>query len=64
MSGAVKLWYRKGYYYYAHIYVNSRYSSGTITKCLSFPKYHLIRLIHGEDRLKDMAMDYKPLGDR
>jgi hypothetical protein len=59
-----KLWQRKGAYYYAYIYIANRHAQGTITKRLSFLRYHTIRLIHGEDRLKDMIMDSVPTGDR
>lgn len=64
MSNSVRLWQRKGYYYYAYIYINTRTASGTITKRLGFFTYHLIRFIYGDDALKDMAMDYTPMGDR
>ena len=64
MGNTVKLWERKGYHYYAYIYLNNGICHGTIVKKLGFVSYHAIRLIHGEDYLKDMAMNYKPMGDR
>jgi len=36
MANIVKLWERKGLYYYAYIYVNNGLSHGTITKRLGF----------------------------
>lgn len=64
MANIVKLWERKGFYYYAYIYINDRYHQGTIVKKLDYISYHLIRLIHGEERLMDMAAHYDPMGDR
>ena len=64
MGNSVKLWARKGYFYYAYIYLDNGICHGTIIKRLGFISYHAIRLIHGEERLKDMAMSYTPMGDR
>jgi hypothetical protein len=60
----VQLWKRKGRYYYAYIHVQNRGSYGTITKKLSFIAYHLIRIVHGEQKLMDMASEYTPMGDQ
>lgn len=64
MTNTVKLWERKGIYYYAYIYINERSRQGTIVKKLDCISYHIIRLIHGDERLMDMAAHYDPMGDR
>lgn len=52
------LWTRKGIFYYArvNIYNRARQYEGTIVKRLDFISYHLIRKIHGMERLNKMAM--------
>lgn len=50
------VWHRKGYFYVAQVnYVTPQYK-GTITRKLGFVTYHLIRRIHGDQVLRDMAL--------
>jgi hypothetical protein len=53
----IKFWERKGFSYYAYIYLyrDDGRSMGTITKKLDPFSYHLIKLIHGEKGLIDMV---------
>ena len=64
MANIVEFWKREGFYYVSRIYVNDQWSRGTITKKLDFVSYHLIRLIHGEKGLREMACKYDPMGDQ
>lgn len=50
------VWHRKGYFYVAQAnYIRGQYK-GTITRKLGFVTYHLIRRIHGDQVLRDMAL--------
>lgn len=49
-------WKRKGFFYYAMLQAQKRGRLITITRKLDFISYHLIRLIHGDDKLIDMAL--------
>lgn len=58
-------WKRRGLIYYASIHIcdhNGRHN-GTITKKLDFISYHLIKILHGKKKLREMAADYSALGD-
>ena len=58
-NNVVHLWTRRGFKYYAFIYLyrNGRYC-GTITKELDFITYNFIRLVYGTQKLIDMASNY------
>lgn len=50
-------WKRRGFYYYCNAHVlraDGSVHSSTVRR-LSFISYHLTKLIHGEDRLREMA---------
>lgn len=54
------LWTRKGLYYQAVINIYGRRGYvATCTKRLFWPTYHLIRLIHGVEKLRKMATEVK-----
>jgi len=58
MANTVTFWYRKGFYYHSHIkYYRGPHLTliGTTTRTLDFVSYHIIRLIHGEEKLREMA---------
>lgn len=50
------VWHRQGYHYVAQAnYIRGQYK-GTITRKLGFVSYHLIRRIHGDETLRQMAL--------
>ena len=53
----MKYWKRKGLFYYAtlNVYTNNALR-GTVTKKLDFVSYHLIRLIHEQEKLENIAL--------
>lgn len=57
-NNVVHLWNRKGFYYYAYIYLykEGKYF-GTITKELDFITYHILRFLHGEQKMIEMASE-------
>lgn len=61
MKGEViHYWKYEGIFYVArmNVYRNGVYR-GTIERHLDFISYHLIRWIHGEEKLKEMATDLR-----
>lgn len=58
MDFSINLWKRKGFFYYAklNVYGGNGSLKGTVTKKLDFVSYHLIKLVHGQEKLNQMAM--------
>jgi len=51
-------WKRKGIFYYINVNVYSSSGKNLIfTKRIDFVSYQLIKLIHGKQRLDDIAID-------
>lgn len=57
LEKALNLWERRGCFYHAELdlWVEGKVM-GTMIKKLDFVSYHLIKLIHGESKLRDMAL--------
>lgn len=55
----MSIWNRKGLFYYAYLAWKAGSRTGVVEKKLDFVSYHLIRLIHGEERLEQMARSMK-----
>lgn len=57
----IQYWKREGYFYVARIdYRRPNGGRGEIVKSLGFFSYHLIRLIHGDEMLVQMAQRFDP----
>lgn len=51
------MWHREGLFYVARLnWIRGSYK-GTVEKRLDFISYHLIRYFHGEQKLRDMALN-------
>jgi hypothetical protein len=55
---SVTYWHRRGLFYYSTMYWYRKGREITTTRKLNFVNYHLIRLIHGEKKLRDMALKF------
>lgn len=55
----MKYWKRKGLFYYANLELFSGFGMhlGTVTKRLDFVSFHVIKWIHGDRKLLDMALN-------
>jgi hypothetical protein len=49
-------WQRRGWFYYATLTVIRGGYTWNVTKKLDFISYNVIKWIHGEEKLSDMAM--------
>lgn len=50
------IWTRRGLFYYARLQYVSGNQRGTVERKLDFIAYWLIKLIHGDEVLKEMAL--------
>lgn len=64
MAAVVEYWKREGLMYVSRMHISTPSCHGTITRTLDFISYHLILVFHGEKRLREMASEYNPMGDR